>query len=67
SLESKLQEIAGWGGIDEPTVLGDVQNMVQEKWDWALPPKLLIQSYATMYLDLEGAKELANILLSCRH
>ncbi|MBF3290422.1 DEAD/DEAH box helicase, partial [Pseudomonas aeruginosa] len=47
SLESKLQEIAGWGGIDEPTVLGDVQNMVQEKWDWALPPKLLIQSYAT--------------------
>ncbi|MDI3636284.1 DEAD/DEAH box helicase [Pseudomonas aeruginosa] len=67
SLESKLQEIAGWGGIDEPTVLGDVQNMVQEKWDWALPPKLLMQSYATMYLDLEGAKKLANILLSCRH
>lgn len=66
SLESKLQEIAGWGGIDEPTVLCDVQNMVQEKWDWTLPPALLMQSYAKTHLDFGGAKALASVLSSRR-
>lgn len=64
SLESKLREIAEWDGIDESSVLADVQNMVQEKWDWVLPPALLMQSYATMQLDLCGAKALALGLVS---
>ncbi|MDV5861556.1 DEAD/DEAH box helicase [Pseudomonas aeruginosa] len=64
SLESKLREIAEWDGIDESSVLADVQNMVQEKWDWVLPPPLLMQSYATMQLDLGGAKALALGLVS---
>ena len=64
SLESKLREIAEWDGIDESTVLADVQNMAQEKWDWVLPPALLMQSYATMQLDLGGAKALALGLVS---
>ncbi|HFN4058479.1 TPA: DEAD/DEAH box helicase [Pseudomonas aeruginosa] len=59
SLESKLREIVEWDGIDESNVLADVQNMAQEKWDWVLPPALLMQSYATMQLDLGGAKALA--------
>lgn len=59
SLESKLREIVEWDGIDESNVLADVQNMTQEKWDWVLPPALLMQSYATMQLDLGGAKALA--------
>ena len=64
SLESSLREIAGWDGIDEPKILADVQNMVQEKWDWTLPPALLMQSYARMQLDLDGAKVLAAKLSS---
>jgi len=59
SLEGKLREIAGWDDIGASTVLMSVQNMVQEKWDWVLPSALLMQSYATMQLDLEGAKEAA--------
>ncbi|MEW5070739.1 DEAD/DEAH box helicase, partial [Pseudomonas aeruginosa] len=51
SLESKLREIVEWDGIDESNVLADVQNKAQEKWDWVLPPALLMQSYATMQLD----------------
>ncbi|MBH8630191.1 DEAD/DEAH box helicase, partial [Pseudomonas aeruginosa] len=64
SLESKLREIAEWDGIDESAVLVEVQNMAQEKWDWVLPPALLMQSYATMQLDLGGAKTLAVGLMS---
>jgi len=64
SLESKLREIAEWDGIDESAVLADVQNMAQEKWDWVLPSSLLMQSYATMQLDLGGAKALALALVS---
>ncbi|KFJ92842.1 hypothetical protein JF55_05170 [Pseudomonas sp. 1-7] len=63
-LESKLREIAGWDDIDLSTVLANVQNMAQEKWDWVLPPPLLMQSYATMQLDLGGAKALALGLVS---
>lgn len=64
SLESKLREIAKWDGVDESAVLADVQNMAQEKWDWVLPSALLLQSYATMQLDLGGAKALALELVS---
>lgn len=64
SLESKLREIAEWEGIDESAVLADVQNMALEKWDWVLPSALLMQSYATMQLDLAGAKGLALGLVS---
>ncbi|MOA27786.1 hypothetical protein D3C78_1486830 [compost metagenome] len=66
SLESSLREIADWDGIDESTVLADVQNMVREKWDWVLPPTLLMQSYARAQLDLDGAKTLA-VELSRNH
>lgn len=29
--------------------------VIREKWDWALPPELLVRSYASHYLDLSGA------------
>lgn len=60
SLENSLGQIAGWERIDEFSVLEDVQNMAQEKWDWALPLELLTQSYATMQLDFDGAKAFAS-------
>jgi ATP-dependent helicase Lhr and Lhr-like helicase len=30
-------------------------NLLREKWDWALPETLLRKSYLTRYLDLAGA------------
>lgn len=62
AVESSLAQIAGWERIDEFNVLENVQNMAQEKWDWALPLELLIQSYSTMQLDLEGARAMAQAL-----
>jgi ATP-dependent Lhr-like helicase len=40
-------------------MLKEVENLGQGKWDWALPRELLVQSYASMHLDIPGAKELA--------
>ncbi|MDG1565315.1 hypothetical protein, partial [Bacillus toyonensis] len=58
-LESKLREVAALKEVKASTVLRDVQNMIREKWDWALPPELLMESFATMYLDLEKAQQTA--------
>ena len=39
-----------------PTDLLDgVQNLNREKWDWALPDRLLRKSFSSLRLDLEGA------------
>jgi ATP-dependent Lhr-like helicase len=32
-------------------LLRDAQNLSAGKWDWALPPRLLIENYASLYLD----------------
>ena len=37
------------------TLLEGAQNLIQEKWDWALPDGLLKKSYASLYLDLDEA------------
>lgn len=57
-----LDEIAR---LEEPEIdelLAQAQNIIREKWDWALPPTLLRKSYASSWLDLRGccatAKEL---------
>ncbi len=66
SLAGKLQEISEWEDIQAAMVLRDVRNMFREKWDWALPADLLMKSFATMHLDLEGAKAVANELSNCQ-
>jgi ATP-dependent Lhr-like helicase len=53
-------------GLDEVDLLAmlkDVENIGQSKWDWALPRELLMQSYASMHLDIAGAKEVAARLM----
>jgi hypothetical protein len=40
-------------------MLEKVENLGQSKWDWVLPRDLLVQSYASMHLDIVGAKRLA--------
>lgn len=44
------------GPIPSPSeLLLDSKNLQREKWDWALPEKLLQLSYASLHLDIEGA------------
>lgn len=42
--------------------LDNLKNLAQEKWDWALPPELLLRSYVRSHLDLEGAVAIASKL-----
>ena len=52
--------------VDEPPpldmLLADVQDLQREKWDWALPDRLLRTAYASQYLDLEQALAWAKTL-----
>ena len=38
--------------------------MIREKWDWSLPPKVLLQSFVSQYLDLPSAIAAAKVLSS---
>jgi ATP-dependent Lhr-like helicase len=40
-------------------ILDNVENMIREKWDWALPRPLLMKSFASSHLDLKGAVKIA--------
>ncbi|MBK4998960.1 DEAD/DEAH box helicase [Pseudomonas sp. S31] len=40
-------------------ILENVENMIREKWDWALPRPLLMRSFASSHLDLQGAVKIA--------
>ncbi|MDR3302357.1 MAG: DEAD/DEAH box helicase [Spirochaetaceae bacterium] len=39
------------------TLLDKSQNLFVGKWDWVLPPRLLKKNYASLYLDLQSARE----------
>ena len=39
--------------LDE--LLAETNNLEREKWDWALPDRLLRKTYASLHLDLEEA------------
>ncbi|MNT77313.1 hypothetical protein D3C72_2164140 [compost metagenome] len=43
-------------------LLMDNPTLCREKWDWALPGALLCRSYASLHLDLLGAKRIAHEL-----
>ncbi len=45
-------------------MLKKVENPGQSKWDWALPRELLVQSFASMHLDIVGAKSVAARVVS---
>jgi ATP-dependent Lhr-like helicase len=46
-------------GLEEPpaldVLLEDVSNLQREKWDWALPDKLLRKAYASLNLNVDEA------------
>lgn len=56
--EDTLRALGVIGQMDisdvEP-ILENVENMIREKWDWALPRSLLMKSFASSHLDLQAA------------
>lgn len=38
--------------------------VIREKWDWALPPELLVRSFASHYLDISGAVAVVDDLVA---
>ena len=63
-LVDACSDIVGLDEMDLLAMLKDVENIGQSKWDWALPRELLVQSYASMHLDVAGAKEVAARLMA---
>lgn len=59
----KALHIVGQLDVADPgPILEDVENMIREKWDWALPRPLLMKSYASSHLNLQRAVEVAREL-----
>jgi ATP-dependent Lhr-like helicase len=58
-LIDACSDIVELGEVDLLGMLKDVENLGQSKWDWALPRELVVQSYASMSLDIAGAKKVA--------
>jgi ATP-dependent Lhr-like helicase len=52
--------------VDLLELLRDVENLGQSKWDWALPRELLVRSFASMCLDIAGAKKVAAALVAAQ-
>lgn len=57
-----LQTVGRLDITDPSPILDEIENMVTEKWDWALPRQLLMKSYASSHLDLQRAIEVAREL-----
>jgi ATP-dependent Lhr-like helicase len=43
--------------IDEESIVSHVDNQMQEKWDFLLPPSWLARNYASQQMDISGAFE----------
>jgi len=57
-----LDEIGELESLDPVELLADAKNVLREKWDWALPDEMVRRSFASLCLDLEGARETARQL-----
>ncbi len=57
---SALRVVGQLDVSDPGPYLEAVENMIIEKWDWALPRPLLMKSYASSHLDLQRAVEVAS-------
>ncbi|WP_033063388.1 DEAD/DEAH box helicase [Pseudomonas sp. GM48] len=50
-----LKDVGDLDASDLDSILADVENMLREKWDWALPESLLMKSFASISLDISTA------------
>jgi ATP-dependent Lhr-like helicase len=55
-LRQTLAAIGNSAPIDPQKLLEGADNLVKEKWDWALPPQLLKRAYASLWLDIPAAQ-----------
>lgn len=58
SIDQARNALADVGSLDPgdlDSILSDVENMLREKWDWALPETLLMKSFASISLDISKA------------
>lgn len=56
-MADALDRVAQQDPDDVEGLLAGVENLIKEKWDWALPRSLLIKSYASSQLNFKGAVE----------
>lgn len=56
-----LEQVAKLDPDDVEGLLAGVENLIKEKWDWALPRPLLMKSYASSQLNFKGAVEFAKL------
>lgn len=59
-----LEAIAKLEKLDPVELLADAKNIIREKWDWVLPFTMGQQSFASLCLDLIGAREAARQLVA---
>jgi ATP-dependent Lhr-like helicase len=62
-LVDACSDIVELDEVDLLAMLKGVENIGQSKWDWALPRELLVRSYASMHLNIAGAKKVAASLM----
>ena len=65
STERLLDAVAKVGemtDLDPVHVLAEAKNILREKWDWAMPEEILRKSFASLNLDLDGARRFAATL-----
>jgi ATP-dependent Lhr-like helicase len=53
--KAALKAVGSLDPSDLASTLADVENMLREKWDWALPEPLLVKSFASISLDISTA------------
>ena len=63
-LVDACSDIVNLDAVDLVAMLEGVDNLGQSKWDWALPRELLVKSFASMNLDIAGAKGIAARVVS---
>lgn len=61
SVADALARVAELDPDDIEALLDGVENLIKEKWDWALPRSLLMKSYASSQLNFKGAVEFARL------
>lgn len=59
-----LEEIAQLEELDPIELLANANNIIREKWDWAMPDIMIRRSFASLCLDLDGARDAARHLIS---
>ena len=56
-LDALLADISSEDPPSQEILLSEAANLIRQKWDWALSPGLLKQSYASLNLNLDEGIE----------